>query len=199
VCHPPSKETNLGPSDTHHPEGVALSFVVKVTFGKEDNPADFKPLRDAIDPGGNFKTGNGVPENGGENPDNKQISNDPKDPDPSNLDAGPSQLIWDQPGKNTKEGEARSAMPDGNYTWSFALSEQNSNTKAQSGPTFYYQLTLTLKDGSIVGKPVPVQISAETYKAIRDNQGHTHTTNHPNNLKPPKKKKDKQPQDSGGI
>ena len=61
------------------------------------------------------------------------------------------------------------------------------------------QLTLTVKDGSIVGKPVPVQISAETYKAIRDNQGRTHTTNHPNNLRPPKKKKDKQPADSGGI
>jgi hypothetical protein len=120
-------------------------------FDDGDNPAEYKPIRDAYilrSEGDVYEKRTGAVEN----PNKDQIFN-----------SGNSQYVYDGPGV-TISGRPRAAL-NGVYDVAFSLSQKNIKTGKVSDKQFFYRVTIAIKDGKIVGSRATA-ISEEEFRRI---------------------------------
>jgi RHS repeat-associated protein len=130
-----SDVSELGPVET--PRGVYIKLNTQAIFDEGDDPADYKPIREAYILNGE---GNVLAERRDreENPDASQTNN-----------AGNSQFVYDGPGYTPPVGEPRATI-NRIYDVAFSLAEQNKKTKQISNNKLYYRVSMRIVNGKIV-------------------------------------------------
>jgi RHS repeat-associated protein len=151
--------STLGPKETMR--GAYFAYNTQAHFEEGDNPADYKPIREAYilrNEGDVQEERSGAEEN----PSKSQTANTRN-----------SQFVFDSPGATTTGPKVNLNRT---VDVAYSLSEKNTKTGQVSPQKFYYRVTLNIKDGKVASsKATPIsekefrRITGQDKKKKKDN------------------------------